>query len=292
MRPQSAAQWRQVLAPWKWVHLYTTDPGAHAIAVALWPLLRESGQAGSWVAEGWSAARAQGAEPFGAIAERVRPGDLLLSGSQTDFARTRESFAAARAAGGASGFVFDHWKNYSEHFEGAPLPDLIVVPDALGLERLQAAVVPDAVARARILPLPSLEAAVDRVRSFAGPESGLVALLLDPTEATHDLGYDWRSILDAAAAEAGRRCLHLLVKPHPRQDAAIVGAAVGRYGGVALYEGDTEALIARAQEVWGMTSIALVTALKAGRPIRSFQIGRNERGRQASNAHIERFVVT
>src|ERR1700748_1470294 len=104
MRPPSAAQWREALAPWKSVHLYTTDPGAHAIAVALWPLLRETGQAGSWIAEGWSAPRAEGAQPFRAILERVRPGDLLLSGSQTDFARTRESFAAARTAGGSSAF--------------------------------------------------------------------------------------------------------------------------------------------------------------------------------------------
>jgi hypothetical protein len=290
MRPDSAAQWREALAPFARVHLYTTDPGAHAIAVELWPLLRQTGRAGSWIAEGWSAAHAQNAKPFAAIAEAARPGDLLLSGSQTGFARTRESFALARTAGAATGFVFDHWKNYREHFEGAPLPDLIVVPDSLGHRLLLEALGHEAAPRAKILPLPSLEAAVDRVRSFAGAEAGVIALLLDPTEPAHGLGYDWRTVLTAAAAQVGSA--RLLVKPHPRQDVAEIGAALKKLPGVSLYEGDTEELIARAEQVWGMTTIALVTALQAGKTIRSFQIGRNEQGRLASNAYIEPFVIT
>lgn len=292
MRPESAAQWREALAPYSHVHLYTTDPGAHAVAVQLWPLLHQTSQAGAWFAEGWSADRAEGAHKFEAIAGIVRPGDMLLCGSQTDFARTRQSFAAARAAGAAAGFMFDHWKNYREHFDGAPLPDLIVVPDALGHRLLLDAWGPAAEPAARILPLPSLEAAVDRVRSFAGAEPDLAALLLDPTEPSDSLGYDWEGILQAAVLEARRQGLRLLVKPHPRQDTSRVGAAVDRLGaGIALYTGDTEDLIARAGQVWGMTSIALVTALQAGKPIRSFQIGRNEQGRLASNAHIEPYVI-
>ena len=290
MRPLSATAWREALAPFAKVHLYTVDPGAHAVAVELWPLLRQTGQAGSWIAEGWSADRAKNARPFAAIAQVARPGDLLLSGSQIGFARTRESFALARVAGAATGFVFDHWKNYREHFEAAALPDLIVVPDPLGHRLLLEALGPAAGPLAIILPLLSLEAAVDRVRNFGGAEPGLIALLLDPTEPAHGLGYDWRSVLAAAAAEA--RGARLLVKPHPRQDAAVIGAAVASLGGVSLYDGDTEELIARAEQVWGMTTIALITALQAGKTIRSFQIGRNELGRIASNAYIEPFVTT
>jgi hypothetical protein len=291
MRPQSAALWREALTPYARVHLYTTDPGAHAVAVELWPLLQGTGQAGTWFADGWSAARAEAARPSDAIAGVLRPGDLLLAGSQTDFARTRQSLAAAKAAGASSGFVFDHWKNYREHFDA--LPDLIVVPDALGHRLLLEALGPQAATRTQILPLPSLEAAVDRVRSFGGADLGLVALLLDPTEPENGLGYDWEGTLDVAAAETRRLGLRLLVKPHPRQDPARIAAAVARMGGeVALYTGDTEELIARAQEVWGMTTIALITALQAGKTIRSFQVGRNEQGRRASNAYIEPFVLT
>jgi hypothetical protein len=293
MRPQSAALWREALAPYARVHLYTTDPGAHAIALELWPLLHHTGQAGTWFADGWSAARTGDALPSAEINVIVKPGDLLLCGSQTGFARTLEAFAAARAAGASSGFVFDHWKNYREHFEGQPLPELIVVPDALGHRLLLEALGLDAAPAARALPLLSLEAAVDRVRSFGGVEPGLAALLLDPTEPEHGLGYDWQSTLEAAAAEARRLGLQLLVKPHPRQDPARIEEAVARLGsGIILYTGDTEELIARAQEVWGMTTIALITALQAGKSIRSFQAGRNEQGRLASNAYIEPFVTT
>jgi hypothetical protein len=293
MRPQSAALWREALAPYPYVHLYTTDPGAHAIALELWPLLQQTGQAGTWFADGWSAARASDARSSQDISQTVKPGDIVLCGSQTGFASTQQAFAAIHAAGATSGFLFDHWKNYREHFEGQPLPGLIAVPDELGHRLLLEALGPAAAAAARILPLLSLEAAVDRVRSFGGTEPGMAALLLDPTEAEHRLGYDWEAVLDAAAAEARRLGLHLRVKPHPRQDPARIGAALRRLGPeVTLYTGDTEELIARAQEVWGVTTIALITALQAGKAIRSFQPGRNEKGRQASNAYIEPFVIT
>lgn len=293
MRPQSAALWRDALAPYARVHLYTTDPGAHAIALELWPLLQETGQAGTWFADGWSAARAPASRPSRGIAEMVKRGELVLCGSQTSFASTQSAFAAVRAAGATSGFLFDHWKNYREHFEGEPLPGLIVVPDELGHRLLLEALGPVAAPAARILPLLSLEAAVDRVRSFGAVEPGLAALLLDPTESEHELGYDWEKVLLAAAAEARRLGLQLQVKPHPRQDPARIGAALAQLGpGISLYAGDTEELIARAQEVWGITTIALITALQAGKTIRSFQPGRNEKGRLASNAYIEPFVTT
>jgi len=124
-----------------------------------------------------------------------------------------------------------------------------------------------------------------------------VVLLLDPTERADGLGYDWRSTLEAVADYvAARSPGHILIKPHPRQDASVVAHQIdslrGRGFAADLCLEDTEGLIARAEEVWGMTTIALNIALAAGRPIRSFQVGRNAAGVRASNPHIEPFVIS
>ncbi len=50
-----------------------------------------------------------------------------------------------------------------------------------------------------------------------------------------------------------------------------------------LYSGDIEPLLARAEEVWGMTTIALNVALAAGKTVRSFQPHRTLAGVEASN---------
>jgi hypothetical protein len=111
------------------------------------------------------------------------------------------------------------------------------------------------------------------------------------------LGYDWRSTLLAVSDYAAARSPgHILIKPHPRQNASIVAQEIealrDRGFAAKLCLDDTEGLIARAEEVWGMTTIALNIALAAGRPIRSFQVGRNAAGVCASNPHIEPFVIS
>ena len=52
-----------------------------------------------------------------------------------------------------------------------------------------------------------------------------------------------------------------------------------------------EDLLAISDEVWGMTTIALVTAINLGKMIKSFQVGRTEIARDMSNPHIEPFVL-
>ncbi len=151
--------------------------------------------------------------------------------------------------------------------------------------------------RVQILPHLAIEAAADRIAaSRIAADPGTIALLLDPTEKADELGYDWRTALAAAlgqkTASAVRR---ILVKPHPRQDAGAVTSEIAarRQSGVAveIFNGKTDDLIGLASEVWGMTTVALNVALALGKPIRSFQCGRNEAGVRASNPHIEPYLV-
>ena len=222
---------------------------------------------------------------------------MLVVGSQTSFTNTQAMLKLASAAGAATIFVFDHWKNYAKHFGSGPPADIIVVPDEIGAKSVVRALGEEVRPRVRILPHLAIEAAADRIAaSGIAADPGIIAFLLDPTERAHELGYDWRTILAAAldqkTAPAVRR---ILVKPHPRQDVDAVARelAARRPSGVAveIFDGKTDDLIAMASEVWGMTTVALNVALAIGKPIRSFQCGRNEAGARASNPHIEPYLV-
>lgn len=297
MRNESARQWQEFLAAYHRVYVYTVDPGAHALAVEIVPLLDRLGLLSGWYSEGWSAARNPAGLPASRLETELGIGDTLILGSQTNFERTREVLRRSITAGVTTIFLFDHWKNYAEHFGDGPLPDVVVVSDEIARGQFLSAVGEQAAPRVKVLPHPGIEAAAERVKACnvaVQPET--IALLLDPTEQADGLGYDWHSSLEAAlAVAAARPGTRLLVKPHPRQDVDAVKAAIGNAGGVKraeLYEGETEQLIAAAGEVWGMTTTALNVALASGKPIRSFQIGRNETGARMSNPHIEPFAIT
>jgi len=197
-------------------------------------------------------------------------GGTLLLGSQTDYRRTQSRLEAARAAGAATVFVFDHWKNYAEHFGRHALPDVIVVPDMIAHEQFLAAVGSHGAPHLRVLPHPGIDAAAQRVAALgAQVRKGTIALLLDPTEPQDGLGYDWRGSLASALALAeARPASLLLVKPHPRQNVDAVKneiAALSRnHRGAELYHGETESLISIAEEVWGMTTSALNVCARCG----------------------------
>ena len=297
MRANSARQWGELIAAYRRVHVYTVDPGAHAVACELVPLVRGMDRLAGWYADGWSARQGAGSKPAKELPQALMSGDALVVGSQTNFADTRTMLNLAAAAGITTIFVFDHWKNYAEHFGSGAPADVIVVPDEIGAGSVMHVLGDDMRPRVRVLPHLAIEAAADRIAaSGIVAEPGTIALLLDPTEAADGLGYEWRTVLAAAldqkTASSVRR---LLVKPHPRQDVGAVARELEalRPAGIEtqMFSGETEHLIAMASEVWGMTTVALNVALALGKPIRSFQCGRNEVGARASNPHIEPYLV-
>jgi hypothetical protein len=313
-----------MLAPFRRVWVYVADPGAVAMldaalqAAEIAPELR--------FCDGWAAARRERdfvpAAGLAAALSAADAGTALLLGSQVNFPRTWDVLAACARHGVASVFFFDHWKNYARHFvpdDGRPpiLPDLIAVPDDLCREGLIAALtaagIPPALSTPRLRTLGhfAVSAAAGRItatapdvldaarRKYGAVGVRTVGVLPDPTErAPIDLGYDWRDALAAMADRARRDAgdARFLVKAHPRQDPQEVAAALAAWRmiglNVAMGPDDAELLIALADEVWGMTSVALVTALTVGKPIVSFQPGRNAAGAADSNPHIEPFVIT
>lgn len=297
MRAASAKQWREFLSAYPRIHVYTVDPGAHAIAAELVPLMRELGNFSGWFAEGWSAAHCNDCQPAAKLDSVLDATGTLLLGPQIAYQRTQLVLRKAAVAEARTVFVFDHWKNYAEHFGGMPLPNVVVVPDKIAHTAFLAATGQHAESHLRILPHPGIDAAAERVAACrCAGEPNMIAMLLDPTEVADGLGYDWRGSLAAAAAMVrARPGARLIVKPHPRQNVAAVLAEIATLNGdgkvIDLYTDNTERLLGQVSEVWGMTTSALHVALAVGKPIRSFQIGRNAEGARASNPHIEPFVI-
>jgi hypothetical protein len=296
MTPEARGLWTDFLTPHASVLLYTADPGAHALGVELSVLLADGGRLQDWYAEGWSLTRRPQCKAADALPRNLHAGTSLLLGSQTNYARTHHFLRLARQSGARSIFVFDHWKNYAEHFQPDLLADQIVVPDETGRQALLAAIGPGHAGRVSVLAHLGIDAAVARIQAHALRLPGTVAVLLDPTEAADGLGYDWRSVLQEVAARAAALpAVNFLIKPHPRQQPDAVRAFIAGLGLSAarlrLVDMDTEQLIAAADEVWGMTTIALVSAFKAGKPIKSIQCGRNDKGRAASNHYLEPYLI-
>lgn len=296
MKAQTFKQWAAFFEPHQSVLLYTVDPGACALVDGLSHVLQDTGRLGGWYAEGWTLQNHPQCRSVDELPSQLNEKRTLLLGSQTNFPRTHYFLRVARQSGARTIFVFDHWKNYAAHFLPDVLPDHIVVADETGCKALLKAIGGEYASRVSILPHLGIEAAVRRIQSYTLRLSGVVAVLLDPTESSDQLGYDWRSVLHEIGLQARAMpdaVFH--IKPHPRQNIQDVETLMHQEGMSAerfiVVDMNTEELIAAADEVWGMTTIALVAALRAGKSIKSIQTGRNTKGKAASNHIIEPFVI-
>jgi hypothetical protein len=296
MQEQTFKQWSAFFETHQSVLLYTVDPGACDLVEGLSQVLQDTGRLAAWYAEGWALQHHPQCLSVDALPGQLNEKRTLLLGSQTNFSRTHHFLRVARQAGARTIFVFDHWKNYAAHFLPDVVPDYIVVADETGREALLEAIGREYVSRVSILPHLGIEAAVTRIQAYTLRLPGVVAVLLDPTESSEQLGYDWRSVLHEIALRAHTMPdIIFHIKPHPRQSIQEVMVFLQQEGVSAdrfvLVDMNTEELIAAADEVWGMTTIALVPALRAGKPIKSIQTGRNAKGKAASNHIIEPFVI-
>ena len=252
------------------------------------------------------------------------PGEAcVFLGSQTDFSATHRAIEFCRLHGLFCVFLFDHWCNYAEHFLNTRtneifLPNLICVPDepaerglreklSLGLEQANKPPVIQAVGH------PAIEAGVKRIQeidpkqsqrtreSLGAKDKKLYLFLLEPIcgdfslkrEDREFLGYTEYTILEYFLEHFCEDDAKLLLKPHPRQDVEDLKRFVDkRFGAREIDyqwtgEEPLESLIAVADEVFGITTVALIMAIKAGKPVWSLQVGRNERAKKFSNVHLE-----
>lgn len=311
---KSRAAFDALVAPYPRVHLYAAEPGARAILLEARRALEDTGKMGLWLADGWAAEREPSLPAPEILSQQAKPGEALMLGPQHGFARTHAVIRLCRRLDIASIFVMDAWKNYRRHFadrDGPILPDIIAAPDRVAEQGLRAEMSAAELAGARIVVVGhwANEAKVERIKALEAaqvrqlrdglcpPEKKLAALLLDPSHQPNDpeLGYDAVSVLTQLPRWLARlpQPPVVAIKPHPRERTGALDDALAGWKDRphSLFTGDTDMLIAAADAVWGCTTSALLIAKDCGKPIVSFQPGRNAEGVRASNPHIEPFVV-
>lgn len=243
-------------------------------------------------------------QPASALAEaslrRFAP-RVLLTGTSLESPLERAMIRAARREGVASLAVLDGWTNYRARFvergEALPLesglPDLLLVIDDFAAMEMRDEGFPSS--RLRVVGHPAFDGFVQWIRSTGAREArarvrtslgmsaaqSLLVFFSQPIAAI-DLargpaaarGYNeqdaWAAL--AAAVAGSRRPLTVAIKPHPAGGADLMFAP--RAGASSVHvaaDMPSDELIAAADVVAGMTSIALVKGVLAGRPVISVQ---------------------
>jgi hypothetical protein len=252
----------------------------------------------------------------------------MVLGSQTNFNQTQSAVEFCRDNGIYSLFLFDHWVNYVLHFWDSDngklyLPDKICIMDDVARDSLireLSPLLPDRefINNIEVVGHPSIEKSVlsvqgipderltDLRKSMNAHEKKVILFLLEPIE--DDFGFDSQGKPSLGYTEytiskyffdnvQDRENTKILIKPHPRQDQDKIRDFLSRnvtdsgFDVDLIERGDLESLIAVADEVVGITTVALITALKTGKKITSIQVGRNEHGCRLSNEYLERNLV-
>lgn len=297
LKKNTVSRWVNFFGAYSNIVMCTADPGACAIAELFQPILQRVGNYGGWYVEGWAAQRYPELPSMDKLLKCLGDGTTLLLGSQVNYDRTQEVLAIAKARNSGSIFVFDHWKNYGEHFQLNLFPDVIVVPDATAKKAVIDAIGRQRDCRVVTQPHVGIEAAAMRILQITERQPGTIAFLLDPTLESDGLGYDWRTVIAMLPQFVKKYApeAKVLIKPHPRQSSELVSIYLRSLAmpidKFELVDVETERLIAMSDEVWGMTTIALIAAKHAGKKIRSIQPGRNFAGRRASNHFIEPYIA-
>lgn len=255
-------------------------------------------------------------------------GSCLILGSQMNNNQTHDAIQFCKDKGIFSVFVFDHWTNYLFHFwddykSQLYLPDKIFIMDETAKDSLVSELYPwlqtkDFINNIEIVGHPSIEKNVlsiqgmsdeklADIRSSIGAQNkNVVLFLLEPieddfgfdAEGNPALGYTEYSVLRYFFNSLpDSNNTKIIIKPHPRQDLAKIRDFLSndtnnrKADFVFMEDADIESLIAVSDEVVGITTVALITALKAGKKIKSIQVGRNKEGHKLSNEYFERNLI-
>ncbi|QQG36323.1 MAG: hypothetical protein HYS17_00585 [Micavibrio aeruginosavorus] len=323
------SEWRQKIAAlvsdYSKIHVYAVDPGAVASLQPFYEEAQKLGIAGDWFAEGWAADHAEShyktmAQMEATLGYAVGR-EAVLMGQQVNFEQAYARLKFFREQHYQTIFISDHWKDIATLFrphatEQPLLPHRFLVPDQEAYE-LQRSTLPTiglteqqidscievflhtGVARSLDKIDQITDAHVDKLRKRYGISGRSVIMLLDNVDrkGTALLGFGWQNCLDLAIAykdeyEPGTK---FLVKPHPRQDMREIEAYIRnmppRTDIEIVTEMEGEPFIKLCDEVWGMTTVLLVIARHAGKPIRAFMAERTGMGALDSNAHIEPYAI-
>ena len=250
----------------------------------------------------WDASSAESLSSFVSTQLRTCRPRLVLTGTSLQSGLERTVIRTARRAHIPTLAILDSWANYAARFKepdddalrDCDLPDAIGVMDDLAAAEMAKEGFPPN--RVRIIGHPDIDDFVRWVRSREAVEAARVAraslgvadgsplivyfsqpiAAIDAARSPADArGYDeqdaWGAFADAV--ERLGRPLTIAVKSHPADSIGRMSypSAIGR-ANVRLVTGDSvHVLIAAADVAVGMTSIALVKAWLAGRPVVSIQ---------------------
>jgi len=272
------------------IALAAHDPGGAGVLAAAAPTLRERGHGLLWLPAGpaaklWREAGEYVPEAMSApeaVAAMTRePPALVLTGTSFHDAYERALWAAARKLGIPSFAALDAWTNIERRFrseDGAH-----ELPLALGVmdegTRAQIAAGGWCTARLFVIGQPHLAARVDRLRRRRKnrPAGGAKRIVFFSEPIEEDFGPTARGFTQfeaatlAAEALAGSGRITLDIKPHPREAETRWRDWLARAPNARLAGEDTETLLAAADGVLGMTTMALVEAALAGIPTLSLQ---------------------
>lgn len=309
-----------IFSPYKTAHLYCADPGAYAVLSVLYSLLIENNIVVRFYCDGWAALHSEIAflPPQQITFDQALKQDILVLGSQLDFDLTYSYLQKSRAISMTTVFVFDHWKNYLEHFtsnlrQPTLLPNYVFFPDQLCKDEFEKRIDGFALTKELFNPVITGHLAIEhKIQNFSKISADLleslkqkyglkgqklILILLDPENKQEAFGFTLEKNLRAMYKKllnATDETITVVIKPHPRQDLALFNEVMHSAWNtekVAYQLADNadslEAMIAISQEVWGITTMGLVLAKRMGKCIKSFQIDRNALGSLQSNSHIE-----
>ena len=272
------------------IALAAHDPGGASVLAAAAPSLRARGHGLLWLPAGpaarlWREAGeyvpdAVDAEAATAAIAQALPG-LLLTGTSFFDGFERTLWMASRHLRILSFAVLDSWTNLELRFTPAEGP--AEQPDALGVmdESTRAQIAAEGWCRARLFVVgqPHLAARTERLvrRRRARPRGGAKRIVFFSEPITEDYGPTARGFTQYEVATVVARALDghpglvLAVKPHPREADAGWRDWLARTPNARLAVDDTETLLAAADGVLGMTTMALIEACLAGIPALSLQ---------------------
>ncbi|WP_417613206.1 hypothetical protein [Owenweeksia hongkongensis] len=305
------------------VFFYTADPGASSALLPFHQVAKNSGKFRSWYVEGWAKyAYLPDACPFSAQGSWAQSKEkvAVFMGQQVDFDRAYQRIKLYKSLGADVHFISDHWKDISQSFRPTPdqayvLPDYLYVPDSAAYDKqvewLEAHGIPRDIVQSTVVDFfhPGIERSLKLISDVSSEmrlellskysaNRHVITMMLDCTT-KHDrkvLGFNWETALTAAMDFFIEQYddATLLVKPHPRQSKEEVLEFLSTRACPRVHmveEDNPERFVAISDEIWGITTVLLVVALKAGRKIKVFMPERTPAGAAESNVHIEPYIV-
>lgn len=285
------------------IYLHIADPGAYAVLSLFANFLQSKNHRLLFVFDGWAQKNVCTRHPkelrmdlheFNQLCLPEKA--LLLYGAQTTFSKNYRIVDLCRKKNIDTLLIFDHWKNCFIDLRDPKtgnlyLPTKVAVIDehhrASLREELAPFVAEDFFDNVDVFGQPAISESVEAIRRLSAASSTsllkkynprqkkLALLLLQPIRGDFGKeffpGYDEFSVSEFFLTSYYTDDMRVLIKPHPRHDPDHIRTFFadrtnsGNFDYMIVIDEKVEYLIAIADEIYGMTSTAMMSALHAGK---------------------------